>query len=195
MTQYNRKNKSITKNRPTLVTSSKNSLQDLSEPLENLDQDFQALKENESLPNMSDILSQSQNQSPRTGGSGSSGGKKPGVGGRDYKYNRLKGQLAEQVAGIGMLMYLMPKTQADGQVIMEHADSLTDKLVAVSKENEQVYKALSFLVTGTVWTSLSMEVMAIAGAILKNHGVSPMDLLKKKEADASDSVHNLSRAS
>ena len=100
----------------------------------------------------------------------------------------------EQVGGLGLLLFVIPKTQADGQVIMEHAESLSDRLIACAKENEGFYKFLVMLTTGTVWTALSMETVAIVGAILKNHGVNPLDVFKKKQADADDTVQSVSHA-
>lgn len=103
----------------------------------------------------------------------------------------------EQIAGVGMLLYLFPKTNADGMVVMEHAEVLTERLVSCAKENDAFYKALSFLVTGTVWTALCMEGVTITGAILKNHGINPLALLtssKKETTDGRDHVSGLPAA-
>lgn len=145
------------------------------------------------LPDLTDLLKSSQNQNPPTSGSGSQGASKSS-GGRNYKFDKLRGSLQEQIAGLGMLLYLIPKTQADGQVVMEHAETLAARLVDCAKENEQMYKALVFLVTGTVWTALGMEVAAIVGALLKNHGVNPLDIFKKKAANGDDQLSDVSLA-
>ncbi len=62
--------------------------------------------------------------------------------------------------------------QADSMVIIHHAEGLAEKLTNVAKENDQVYKALAFLVSSSVYGALAMEVAGIAMGIAVNHGVN-----------------------
>lgn len=63
------------------------------------------------------------------------------------------------------------KLKADGMVLIVHAEPLAEKLVDCAKENEQVYKVLTFLMTSSVWGALIVELAGIAMAIASNHGV------------------------
>ncbi len=109
--------------------------------------------------------SSSPNPNPTTYGS------KKSAGGRNYKFDKLKTGLVENIGGVGLLLYAIPRTQADGKVILEHTNSLSDKLVVLAKENEQVYNVLNYLVTGSAWAAVAGEVLAIGVAIGMNHGI------------------------
>ncbi len=94
------------------------------------------------------------------------------------KYVKLQGDLTEFVASIGggILILGMARQsetlQADSMVLMQHAEGLAEKLTNVARENDQVYKALAFLVSSSVYGALAMEVAAIAMGIAANHGVN-----------------------
>lgn len=98
--------------------------------------------------------------------------------------------LLEQLAALGMITCTIH--QADGLVIMERADPLATKIVAVARQNPAVYKALKAYLTGSVYSVLALEVGTIANAIMANHGFNPaekvMELFKRREANGSSNV-------
>lgn len=186
------------KNKPTLITSlnqsslKSNPVSPQSNPSSQTSPDVSTITSGpdmSNLPDLSQLLSQNQNQNPPISGSAKSGNK----GGRNYKYDKLHDALIEQIGGVGLLLSILPKTQADGQVILLHSESLADRLIACAKENESFYKVLVMVTTGTVWTALSMELVAIVGAILKNHGVNPLAFIAKKQGNANDNVSTISQ--
>jgi len=87
------------------------------------------------------------------------------------KYERMRVQLVEQIGGLGFLMSLAPRTQADGQAVIARTIPLSDKLVACAKENEWFYEALNTVLNATVWVQLAGEVVTIAALIAANHGL------------------------
>lgn len=119
-------------------------------------------------------------QSNETGTSESSTAPKA----RSDKYTKLGRQLAEQFGAMGMsLMLFQP---LDGQTILEHAESLSDQLIGVARQNEQFYIFLKNLVGGGLYAGLAMECSVIVIALLKNHGVNIpekiMNLRKNRNA-------------
>lgn len=90
---------------------------------------------------------------------------------------KLQGQLKDALGSIGGGLMVLAiargndKLKADGLVLVMHADSLAEKLTDCAKENEQVFKVLSFLMTSSVWGALVVELAAITMGIAGNHGV------------------------
>jgi hypothetical protein len=94
------------------------------------------------------------------------------------KYTKLQDQLKDSIAsmGGGLLIFGMARQsetlQADSMVLIQHAEPLAAKLTDVARENEAVYKALSFLMSSSVYGAILVEVAGIAMAIAANHGVN-----------------------
>lgn len=78
---------------------------------------------------------------------------------------------------------VIPALSADGLVIMQRAQPLSEKLVGVARQNETVYELLKTITTTSVYGALALEVGSIAIAIASNHGLS----LPGLSAAASDS--------
>lgn len=118
-----------------------------------------------------------------TSGESEEGSTKPDAKRRD-RFDKMKDDLVEQFAGIGVMAYMA--NQADGQVLLEHADPLAGKLTAVAKQNPAVYKAIKKYLEGSVYTVLALEVAAIGQAILKNHGIDPVQALMNRRKEQAE---------
>jgi hypothetical protein len=98
------------------------------------------------------------------------------------KYKKLEEDLNALVGSIAMATFMF--NQPDGQVLLEHTPTLSNRLTNVARQNEGVYKTLKTILEGSVYTALVAEVGAIGAAILSNHGVSFLSLFVKGQPDA-----------
>ncbi len=126
------------------------------------------------------VLKENQNsgQSHRTGTSKSS----------RNKFDKLERQLTGLIASASMLLVVIPQVSADGIILMQHSESLAQRLIECAKDNESFYKILSMLVTGSAWGALAVECLAITQAMLVAHGVLPQPQYPHLEGDE-DSVN------
>lgn len=70
-----------------------------------------------------------------------------------------------------MAAMIVPALQADGLVLVQHAEPLAQKLVAVARKHDGLYEVLKALTTSSVYGALFLEIGSIALAIAANHHV------------------------
>lgn len=94
------------------------------------------------------------------------------------RFTKMEEAFSEQFVGIGVLVAQFH--EADGLVLINRADPLSKRLVAVARQNPAVYKALKKYLDGSVWMMLTEEVATIGLAIMANHGINPVGALIEK---------------
>lgn len=108
---------------------------------------------------------------------------KPGK--RPDRFTRLEEGITEQLVMVGMTVCAFH--QEDGMVILNRASPLSQKIVALARQNPAVYKALKKYLEGSAYLNLAGELATISLALLANHGINPVgaliDKLKGKKAD------------
>ena len=81
------------------------------------------------------------------------------------------------VGGIGAMLLTVGMgkqdavLQADGMVVLKNTEKLCDDLTSLARQYEYVYKGLSYLVQGSVWSLVIGDLATIGVAIAVNHGV------------------------
>lgn len=109
---------------------------------------------------------------------------------RPDRFSKMHDDLLEQLVGIGMIVASF--NHDDGLVVLNRADPLATKIVAVARQNPGVYKALKRALEGSVYSVLALECGTIANAIMANHGFNPAEkvlaLFKRKESDGNAHV-------
>lgn len=103
---------------------------------------------------------------------------------RRDRFDKLQGDIQDQFTGLGVMLFMV--NQADGKVILEHAQTLSTRLTAVAKQNPTVYKVLKRYLEGSVYTALTLEVAVIVQAIMKNHGIDPIERIKNRFQPAAE---------
>src|SRR5712691_10177236 len=88
-----------------------------------------------------------------------------------------------------MPLDVIPRVSADGIILMQHSESLAQRLIECAKDNESFYKILTMLVTGSAWGALAVECLAITQAMLVAHGVLPQPQYPHLEADEDSSAN------
>lgn len=111
---------------------------------------------------------------------------------RTPKFKKLKKGLMDLMSTLALpLLALSPQ---DALVIMQHADSYSDRWTDLAEKDERVYKALNSLLEGEVYTALILETGAIAYAVLKNHGIDVLawfvNLFSRKEQPTPAAKHD-----
>lgn len=74
-----------------------------------------------------------------------------------------------------------PVTQADGMVVLKQNEKLCDDLTSLARQYEYVYKGLSYLVEGSIWSLVVGDILSIGVAIAVNHGLAIPFLSGSKE--------------
>lgn len=96
------------------------------------------------------------------------------------KFAKMEQDFLDQFVSAGAsLAFLSPE---DGAVILEHSDSLSQRLVGLARQNPKVYAAFKRYLEGSVYLLLGQEVATIAFAIMANHGINPIAKLIEKRA-------------
>lgn len=124
----------------------------------------------EDLANMTNASHNASNPGRGTGTSNASIAKSH-KGGKS-RYDELESDLREVIGAMGLGLYAIPRVSNDGAVLLTHAESLSAKLVALSKKHVEVYRVLKAVTTSSVYGALVVEVGAIMLAIAANHGVN-----------------------
>ncbi len=176
--QQRRKKKTMMQNLPPFSQNLEADLTNMNGSSMNSNQNLPPLEQNMAA---TPVLKENQNsgQNHRTGTSKSS----------RTKYDKLEKQLTGLVASASMLLVVIPQVSADGIILMQHSESLAQRLIECAKDNESFYKILSMLVTGSAWGALAVECLAITQAMLVAHGVLPQPQYPHLEGDE-DSVNN-----
>ena len=184
MSQTPRRNQNRMKT--TRMTAMKPSL-DFSQPsplstqeLPNLSESLSNMGLNTSIP---DELSQGQamelnqllkNVISTSGESAESTEKKK----RPDRFTLLEEGITGQLVMVGMTVSAFH--EADGMVIMSRAEPLSQKIVALARQNPAVYKALKKYLEGSAYINLVGEVATISLAIMANHGLNPVGALMNR---------------
>ena len=106
------------------------------------------------------------------------------------RFTKMEEAFVEQFTATGTNLMLFG-AQADGLVIINRADPLAKKLVAVARQNPAVYRALKKYLDGSAYAMLIEEFGVIGLSICLNHGINPVEwvqglfkkLFKKPEAE------------
>lgn len=94
------------------------------------------------------------------------------------KFAKLNTDLKENIGSIGGILLVIGQARknesltADGMVILQHNEKLSNDLTALAEKYEYVYTGLSYLVQATVWGAVISDVAVIALSIAANHGLS-----------------------
>lgn len=91
------------------------------------------------------------------------------------------------VGGAGAMLLTLgmarenPIMQADGMVVLKQNEKLCDDLTTLARQYEYVYKGLSYLVEGSVWSLVVGDILTLGVAIAVNHGIRMPFLSGSKE--------------
>lgn len=77
----------------------------------------------------------------------------------------------QQIGSLGVMLYMLPRFSADGEVLISRAEPLSAKLVALAKKHVEVYRVLKAITTSSIYGALTVEMGTIILAIAGNHGV------------------------
>jgi hypothetical protein len=75
------------------------------------------------------------------------------------------------LASVGVGLFMVPALRADGEVLIDHTEKLSARLVDLSKKHVEVYRVLKALTTSSVYGALVLELGSILLAIANNHGI------------------------
>lgn len=107
---------------------------------------------------------------------------------RSPKFAKLEKDLARAQGSIGLsIMIFSPQ---DGMVLLQRAVIMAARLVDVAEKNAQFAKILFAITEGEVYSALALEVAAMAGAILANHGVDIPGWIKRKFMGEDNNAEN-----
>lgn len=84
---------------------------------------------------------------------------------------QLRDKATSLLAGIGMAVYW--RDQVCGPAIMQGAPELADALVELSKDNEQVRRALESLAVTSAWGAVFVALAKMGVVIASHHGLLP----------------------
>ncbi len=94
------------------------------------------------------------------------------------KFAKLNIDLKENIGSIGGLLVVIGRArgnavlEADGMVILQHNEKLSNDLTQLAEKYDYVYNGLSYMVQATVWGAVISDVAIIALSIAGNHGLS-----------------------
>lgn len=109
---------------------------------------------------------------------------------RPDKFSKMEEAFTEQFCMLGATVAAF--SQDDGLVIIGRAQPLSNKLVALAKQNPAVYRAFKKYLDGSVYMLLAEEVATISLAIMANHGINPVAALIAKMRGGADGNANVS---
>lgn len=136
------------------------------------------MSQNQSQNQSLNSLNLSQSLPKTTSGTGLSAGASRKLTADEVKFAKLNTDLKENIGSIGGILLVIGQARknesltADGMVILQHNEKLSNDLTALAEKYEYVYTGLSYLVQATVWGAVISDVAVIALSIAANHGLS-----------------------
>lgn len=85
----------------------------------------------------------------------------------------LKEGLESYVGLIGSGLTMLPRTRADGMIILEGGDAWVEATMTLAKSDPRVRHALDIALTGGAWGGFIVATASIAVPIAANHGLVP----------------------
>lgn len=159
---------------PPLSQASSSSLPTMNDDMESMSSDYLSMS-NPTMPPESEPANLSQN--PDISGSGESASVRKLTG----KYAKLQKTLQNQLTQNGTLLAFLG-ANADGLVLLNHAESFSMNLAGLARENDAVYRVLVYLTTSSVWLITLGELGMILLEIAQNHGFNAAKLFKRSQA-------------
>lgn len=95
---------------------------------------------------------------------------------RTPKFKKLHKDLSQFIGGIGLSVMLF--SQIDGMTVLTRTPGIVDSLVDVAEKDEKFYNFLNSLVVDSVYFNLGVQLAGLTGAILSNHNINPVDMIK-----------------
>src|SRR6266852_2402438 len=146
-------------------------LENVSQPLPPLENTSTNLNQNQS---QNPSQSQSQSLPKTTSGLDVSAGAQRKLTADEVKFAKLNIDLKENIGSIGGLLVVIGRArgnavlEADGMVILQHNEKLSNDLTQLAEKYDYVYNCLSYMVQATVWGAVISDVAIIALSIAGN---------------------------
>ncbi len=96
----------------------------------------------------------------------------PGAGRPD----KLTQALAMQLYQVGFVLWAIPRTRADGAIIMGNSQAVAQAWGDLAKTDANVRKALTAMTTGSAWGQALMATASVGIQIAANHEMVPVEV-------------------